>query len=103
MHINAARNRTFFDLKLNVGLIFSKPDHIPVFRPSVGLGSAAHINCLQDIGLSLCIVAIENIGSLTQFHMQFFIIAVILKFYGFDGHRNSLSRIYLIILMVWPS
>ena len=96
MHINAAGDHTLSDLELNVGFIFSKPDHILVFRPPVGLGGAAHINCLQDIGLPLCIVAVENIGSLTQFHMQFFIIAVILKFYGFDGHRDSLSTVKFI-------
>ena len=54
-----------------------------------------NIGRFQNICLSLGIVTIENVGSLIQFHMQFFIITVILKLYGLNDHGCSLFMIIL--------
>ena len=77
MHVDAAGDPVLFYHHFNMGLFFSKLDQLPVLAAAVGFCRAAHVNRLQNIGLSLGIVAVKNIGSLVKINMQLMIISII--------------------------
>ena len=45
-----------------MGLLILKADHLPVLASLVGFAGTCQINRLQDIGLSLGIVAVETVS-----------------------------------------
>jgi len=84
-----------------MGLLILKADHLPVLASLVGFAGTCQINRLQDIGLSLGIVAVENIGALIKIHLQRLIIPEIIQSDGFNVHSFTRSHKYLFHRRKW--
>jgi hypothetical protein len=69
MHINPVRNIIFPDIQLDMGFFRIKPDHILILAGTMGLCSTSHVNGFQDIGFSLSIIAVQDVGTGAEIHM----------------------------------
>ena len=56
-------------------------DNLSVLASPVRLGGSRHKYSLQNIGLSLGVIPIQNIGALVKLHGESIIIPVICQFY----------------------
>ena len=79
MHIDLPGNFVLLDDRLDMRLLLSEPDQIPISGSSVRLCRTGKVHSFQDICLSLRIVSVENIGCLIKFNIQQFIISVIFQ------------------------
>jgi hypothetical protein len=71
--------------------LHTKTDHIPVAHAPVRFGGGNHVERFQNIGLSLGIFSVENIGSLRKFHMERDDISEIRQFQTADVHKYSVE------------
>ena len=61
MHVNPVRHIVLAKLHLDVGLVLSEFDDLPVLAALVGLGRGSQIDRFQNIGLSLSIITVQDI------------------------------------------
>ena len=78
-----------------MGFLILEADHFPVLASFVGFTGSGQINRLQNIGFSLGVVTVENIGSLIKIHLQQLIIPEIIQSDGFNVHSFTQLHKYL--------
>ena len=61
MHINLKTYPSFFNRRLYMGFIVTKLYDISVLCPSVGLRRSGQVKRLQNIGLSLGVISIQDV------------------------------------------
>ena len=69
MHIDPVGNSIPADHHFDMGFICTEPDDLFIFAAPMRFCCAAHIDCLQDIRLSLGIISIKNVRSFMKIDM----------------------------------
>ena len=62
-----------------MGFFMPELDQVPVLRPPVGFGRPGQIKGLQDIGLSLGVIPVEDIGRRIKIKLLQIVIPVVFK------------------------
>ena len=75
---------------LKMGFILPEPDHFPVFGCPVRLRRSADIDRLQDVGLPLRILTVEQIRPWRKFQRKLLIISEILQLQRINFHQRTL-------------
>ena len=88
MHVNPPGNVLLPNLHPEVGFLLTEPDHLPVFAAPVGTGCGADIQRLQNIGLSLGIIAEEHIDPPVERQVKLLVISEILQIQRLNIHPN---------------
>ena len=95
MHIHSGFHTLFFQVGADMRFLFIKIYNLFVFAAFMRFCSGCYINGLQNIGLSLRIVSVKDIGSLIELNIKKFIISVIRQLQSL----NNLSLYPLLILI----
>ena len=69
MHVDPVWHIVLAKLHLDVGLVLSEFDDLPVLAAAVGLGRRTHVDRFEDIGFTLRVVSVENIRPRIKIHM----------------------------------
>jgi hypothetical protein len=63
-----------------MGFLPAEPDQVPVLYAPVRFGGRDHIYGFQNIGFTLRIISVEDVGTFRELHAQGLIVSEISKF-----------------------
>ena len=89
MHIDGVIDSALHDDRADVRLLLPEPDQIAVALSAVRFADGQHIERLENVGLSLRIVSVQNIRPLGEFRLQRLVISEIGELERLNIHISS--------------